>query len=272
MERPLPRCFVTVGGRIMHPTMRKLGLLAMLAIATPGMACAQSPLTVEGTEFVLTTADGRVFRSFDLVGASLKVGSGNLEVTIESVEEDQFAVGGRVLLHHFIVRDESGIRANLCVADAQGRSLGFPVPDGHGGFDLTCTSGAVGKCIRWGYRLWEEQPGGPPLRALHQACTHMARADYGGDGSANTREGTVIQVCDRYGVRSCNKDVPLVFEAAWGVQGATCVARARIAELVSLEQLADRYPRLKPPLGPATCTEDGAMHDPAALLFNRSRE
>jgi ADYC domain len=46
-------------------------------------------------------------------------------------------------------------------ADAEGRSLGFPVPDGRGGFDLACTSGAVGKCIRWGYRLWEEEPGGP---------------------------------------------------------------------------------------------------------------
>ena len=33
--------------------------------------------------------------------------------------------------------------------------------------ELTCTSGAIGKCIRWGYRHWEEQSGGPPLRALH---------------------------------------------------------------------------------------------------------
>ena len=37
------------------------------------------------------------------------------------------------------------------------------------------------KCVRSGYRPWDEQPGGAPLRALHQACIHMMRADYGGE-------------------------------------------------------------------------------------------
>jgi ADYC domain len=120
-------------------------------------------------------------------------------------------------------------------ADAEGRSLGFPVPDGRGGFDLACTSGAVGKCIRWGYRLWEEEPGGPPLRALHQACLHMTRADYGGDGQATTRDGTVIALCDRAGVRPCRDRMPMEFEAAWGVDGAVCVARPRIPENISLD-------------------------------------
>jgi hypothetical protein len=35
-------------------------------------------------------------------------------------------------------------------------------------------------------------------------------------------------------------------------------------------QLAEHYPRLKPHLGPATCSEDSAIRNPAALLFNRS--
>jgi ADYC domain len=173
-------------------------------------------------------------------------------------------------LHHFLVKDETGRPLDMCAPDAEGRSLGFPVPDGHGGFELTCTSGAVGKCIHWGYRPWEEQPGGPPLAALHQACVHMARADYGGDGHATTREGMLIYWCDRFGIHLCGEDVPGAFEAARGWNGAICVARPRITDNVSLEQLAERYPRLKSHLGPAACSKDGAMRELAALLFNRS--
>ena len=208
-----------------------------------------------------------------MVGATLSiaVAGKQVEITIASVEEDRHAIGGRVLLHHFVVKDdEAGGAVEMCTPDADGRSLGFPVPDGHGGFDLTCTSGAVGKCIRWGYRPWEEQPDGPPLAALHEACVHIARADYGGEGSATTRAGTLIYWCDRFGVHSCAEEFPAAFEAAWGRNGAICVAHPRIAENVSLEQLAERYPRLRPHLGPAACSEDSAMRDPAALLFNHS--
>ncbi len=252
----------------------KLGLAAMLAAAAaPAMSFAQGRLTAEGTEFVLLMADGRALRSAELVGATLRVSARGraIDVTIRSVEDDRDAVGGRVVLHHLVVKDQGGKPVDLCAPDAQGRSRGFPVPDGRGGFDLTCTSGAIGKCIRWGYRPWEEQAGGPPLRDLHQTCVYMTRADYGGDGSTATREGTIVFVCDRFGVRRCDVEAPLAFEAAWGVAGAICVARPRIPELVSLAQLAVRYPRLETRLGPA-CSEESARRDPAALLFNRSAE
>ena len=132
-----------------------------MLVAAPAMA--QALLTVEGTEFVLTTPAGRTLRSGDLVGATLTIGpaGSQIEVTIESVEDDRHAVGGRVVLHHFVVTDETGKSVDMCEPDADA-SLGFPVPDGHGGFDLACTSGAVGKCIRWGYRPWEELPVGHP--------------------------------------------------------------------------------------------------------------
>jgi ADYC domain len=254
------------------PLARGIGLATALAVAAPVAAPAQTALTAAGTEFVLIMPDARALHSADLVGATLNIAAAGrrVEVTIRSVEEDRHAVRGRVLLHHFVVKDEAGRQVDMCAPDADGRSLGFPVPDGHGGFDLTCTSGAVGKCIRWGYRPWEEQPGGPPLAALHQACVHMARADYGGDGRATTREGMMIYWCDRFGLDPCRKDAPFAFEAAWGRDGAICVARPRVAENISLEQLAERYPRLKPHLGPATCSEDSAIRNPTALLFNRS--
>ena len=255
----------------------RIGFAAALAVAAPVASPAQeATLTVAGTEFVLTTLSGRTLHGAELAGATLgiAVAGTRVEVAIGSVEDDRDAIGGRVLLHRFLVKNGTGGTDDLCTPDAQGRSLGFPVPDGRGGFDLTCTSGAVGKCVRWGYRPWEEQPGGPPLAALHAACVRMARADYGGDGRPTTHAGTLIYWCDRFGVHPCDEiaAAPVPFEAAWGPDGATCVAHPRIAENVSLEGLAERYPRLRSHLGLGPCSEATALRDPMALIFNRSGE
>jgi hypothetical protein len=80
----------------------------------------------------------------------------------------------------------------------------------------------------------------------------------------------MIYWCDRFDFDHCREDALFAFEAAWGQDGAICVARPRIPENASLEELAERYPRLKSHLGPAACNVDSAMRDPAALLFNRS--
>jgi hypothetical protein len=54
------------------------------------------------------------------------------------------------------------------------------------------------------------------------------------------------------------------------VDGALCVAHPRIPENVTLEQLAERYPRLRGRVGPADCSEAAFADHPEALLFNRS--
>ena len=100
----------------------------------------------------------------------------------------------------------------------------------------------------------------------------MARADYGGNSVPTTRDGTLIDLFACFGIQQADRTVPMSFEAAWGVDGAICVAHPRIPQNISLEELGARYPRLKPRLGPAACTEEGTMRDPRALLFNRSRE
>jgi hypothetical protein len=256
----------------MASTCADIALAAILAAAPSTIDGAEARLAAAGTEFVLTLPDGRTLRSQDLVGAVLRIGAPGREigVTIASIEEDLRAIGGRVVLHRFEVKDKKGHSVPLCSLDADGRNLGFPVPDEHGGFDIACTSGAIGKCVRWGYRAWEEREGGPPLRALHRACVHMVRADYGGDGSPGTRDGTTIVFCDRFGIQPCERDAVLAFEAAWGVDGATCVARTRVAEIVPLERVIERYSRLRGRVGTGVCNEDRARDDPAALLFNWS--
>jgi hypothetical protein len=250
-------------------------VLVTFALTVPPMAAAiaQPTLTADGTEFVLTTDAGQVMRGADLVGATirLRVAGRPFEITIESAQEDRKSVG-YVLLHHFVARNNGGPPSDLCSPDAEGRSLGFPVPSGNGNFDITCTSGAVGKCVRFGYRPWEEVPDGPPLKALHQACIHMVRADYGGDGKPSTRNATLIDIYDRWGIQTTDGIGSMTFEAAWGVDGAVCVAHPRVPENISLQELEKRYPRLEAHLGPAVCTEKIASHDRRTMLFNRSRE
>ena len=111
------------------PLALGVGLATVLAIAAPVAASAQEALTAAGTEFVLTTPAGRRLRSADLVGATLNIAANGkpVEITIKSVGEDRHAIGGRVLLHHFLVKDETGRQVDMCAPDAEGRSLGFPV-------------------------------------------------------------------------------------------------------------------------------------------------
>lgn len=224
-----------------------VALLALLGAPSPG-------LTARGTELVLTTADGRILKSADLVGAQLEL-DGRL-VRIASVRRDAEAFGGEVWLHDFIIVGGTEDGEPLCEADASGVRSGFPLLEADGTVSLVCTSGAVGKCVRFGYRPWEERPGGTPMKLLHEACVKMVRAEYGGDGQSYTREGVRISFCDRFGVRPCPKTAPI--EAAWGTKGATCVARPRRAELTSLEQLGKRYPKLRARLGASSCTFKGA--------------
>lgn len=247
------------------------GVALVLGLAaTP--ASAQPSLTVDGTEFVLQTEDGKTYRGSDLVGATLhvKVGDEAMDLRIDAIEKDGAALGGALFLYQFMTRNAAGGEVPLCMPDANRKTVGFPVSDGSGGFEITCTSGAIGKCLRWGYRPWDETPTGPPLRALHAACVRMVRADYGGDGQPTTIEGTVVYVCDRFGVRPCSKKPPLEFEAGWGVNGATCVARPRIPKIVALGQLGRRFPKLEGHLGSKRCDPRTAFRDPDTLLINRS--
>jgi hypothetical protein len=88
-----------------------LGLTTMLVTTAPMLGRAETLVRVEGTEFVLTTAEGVTLRSADLQGATLKIriAGRDIPVRVERVEEDADAVGGRVVLHHFVVRNENGI-------------------------------------------------------------------------------------------------------------------------------------------------------------------
>lgn len=114
------------------------------------------------------------------------------------------------------------------VWDASGARQDVP-----GRFTFACENGAIAKCIRWGYKPWASRDG-KPLTELHQACTRMARADYCGDGRSHTHESTTIDYYDALDLSARTTEVSASwdpargsFEAAWGPDGATCMAHTR---------------------------------------------
>lgn len=258
-----------------------LSTLFLLAgiLDAPATRAEGQKLSVEGTAFVLRLADGRSLRGADLVGAELDLGDGR-EVRIDAVRADPGDPSGETLLHSLSVRAAgSGEWQNACEPDREGHREGFPLlgrwsDDGRlhedpSRFFLTCTSGAQAKCVRFGYKPWKQAPDGAPLEPLYEACVHMARADYCGDGVPSTRDGTQIDIFDEHGVQTSESGPDFRFEAGWAPTGAVCVAHTRIPDNLTLEALRTQCPRLASALGEA-CTAESAKRL-GAVLFNKSR-
>lgn len=102
-----------------------------------------------------------------------------------------------------------------------------------GKFTFACENGAIAKCVSWGYKPWATREN-RSLEDFHQACTRMARADYCGNGRSYTQDDTRIDISDELGILTRTADAAvdsrlgqLAFEAAWGPEGAVCLARMR---------------------------------------------
>lgn len=281
---------IVAGSRIdTHPRQRfpLPGVLLLLACVIAGCKDRSAPvpptavaadaagLTVEGSAFVLKTEDGRRLRGTALQGATLYLAAGGdvvIPVRLDSVSPDPDAPD--LLRHDFRAQNDAGEWVPLCTPNAAGETWGFPValPEGHPGREhaitLTCVSGAVGKCARFGYRPWARGAQGEDLLPYHAACVHMVRADYAGDGQAATRDGTAIDIYDRLGIQRSEtaNDPAFAFEAGWGPGGAICVGRTRWPDLLEIGALRQRHPGRFD----AECDEAKARAA-GALLFNRSQ-
>lgn len=108
-------------------------------------------------------------------------------------------------------------------------------------FTFACETGAIAKCIRWGFVPWETRGQGS-LADVHQACTRMVTADYCGNGHSHTRPGVEIGYSrvDSDGSESLlaqtldwNPELA-TFEALWLTNGAACLAHARLGEELSV--------------------------------------
>lgn len=184
-------------------------------------------VALEGTALVATTADGTRIAGQAWVGATLPatVGDEIVELEITAVEVDDglewysLAFEGTPLCEGrglFVagVWDDTGARHDA-------------LADGEFAHSFSCDDGALAKCIDWGYAPFTVGAD------AHQSCTRMVRADYCGDGTPHTANGTVIDVFDSLGVQQTDASVDLEFEAGWGPNGAMCVSRSRYQEIGS---------------------------------------
>ena len=99
-------------------------------------------------------------------------------------------------------------------------------PAMQGKVTFACTNAAIGKCYQWGYVPWRDAE----HATLHAACTRMARADYCGNGTAYTTNGTAVDVWDTAKIQLRSPpSAAAPFEAAWGPNGAVCRSHARVS-------------------------------------------
>lgn len=236
----------------------------LLATALAGFALAATPalaadpgLAVKGTTFVLTTPD-RTLTSKDMVGGELDMVIDGAPATVRIDAVAPSKEQPDVLLHSFSIKDpDTGEFTPLCEPDAYGRSAGFPVEgtwndkgefvkDSKAWF-LTCTSGAQGKCILWGYNPWKEGPKGQDLVPYYEACQRTVRADYDGRGQAFTNGGARIDIFDDIGIQTSDTgdDPKYGFEAGWGPAGAVCAGRTRWPDLLTLDTLRKKGSRFQ---------------------------
>ncbi|OEO32303.1 hypothetical protein VW23_012205 [Devosia insulae DS-56] len=267
--------------------MRSMSLSALifslLAVLFTGPAAAQAlkptVTAIEAAEgtFRATLSDGTTRQGTELVGMVLTYSDGDstIRIRLKGVRPDPRDTSGKLQLNDLRYADTDN---PYCSPSADGVREGYAVagradadgtihPAEPGEFVLTCTSGAQGKCLRFGYRPWEIGPDGVSKADRYNACIHMVRADYCGDGTPTTRDGTIIDMFDDAGIQVADRNPGFSFEAAWTPKGAACVAHVRIRENISLEDLARTCPRLTGKLGPEACSE-GAV---SAEVYNLSK-
>jgi hypothetical protein len=114
-------------------------------------------------------------------------------------------------------------------------------------FTFACRGYVLAKCVEMGYAPWREvwltqsAPHGHVTRQSllpwHLACGRLLRADFCGDGTSFTHDGTLINFYDGLGIRVDGDDWPV--EAEWDEHGARCLATERLPSGIELPCSAD---------------------------------
>jgi hypothetical protein len=265
--------------------------LANLRVEKGELVAERDGVTVRGATLTGARINGDATNGTDLAEVQYRIAS----IQPELSAHDPTSTGNTFLYR--IEQFATDAWVDACDPDEDGRHAAIPVAmtwndtadrvPSSTHFTFGCTSAAIGKCYRWGYRPWLTGYGGADFSALHQTCTRTARADYCGDGRSFTQDGTSINIWDRLPapgpIQKHGLLPPLgfIFEAGWNPDGAVCVSRSRwlVNDLLNLE-LANLCPdRLIPPtilgglvLGGAVCDTVSAVlqQDPDALIFNQS--
>jgi hypothetical protein len=177
--------------------------------------------------------------------------------------------------------DNTGSWQLACPVDLNGRRAAIPLDDiwDKNGtrnssaplFTLGCTTGAIARCYRLGYRPWLTGLGN--LKITHWTCTRIIRADYCGDGVSHTINGTQVNLWDNltppiqaHGMTPAG----MTFEAAWGQNGAICFSHARWSLGGSVVAAACPNRLMPPGQGGSTVCDNVAESGGNSRMFNES--
>ena len=198
---------------------------------------------LEGSSFTGTKIVDNVavpMAGLDFIGAEIQLGNSERTAIlhIDNIYPDPAHPGGDVYFYDISVLDPATSTWTSLCHDGEGvATSAIPLT---GAWDmatgarlnapdavtLACRGAALAKCVEWGYAPWATA-GGVSLADHHQACTRMVRADYCGDGTPHTINGTPIDVID--GLTPQIQAEGTIGRAAWGIEaewgpdGARCV-------------------------------------------------
>jgi hypothetical protein len=244
----------------------RFALLALLGIASAGCTPRSGAPIAEGTVLAARNEAGEL-----------------VTLRVESVARDPKDADNDVFLYDLSVKPAGGDWRPYCLPDREGLHFAIPLQgtwDAHrnhvanDSITFACTNGSAAKCVRWGYKPWKTV-NGVSLADYHQACVHMTSADYCGNGTPHTRDGTKIDLWDRLDIQKRELTEGMRFEAAWSPKGAVFLEKPRFNEPIA--ELAEACPgQFKSPgaADPADSTsmDVGAIRGrfPDALIFTDS--
>ncbi|HEY0483948.1 MAG TPA: ADYC domain-containing protein [Kofleriaceae bacterium] len=214
--------------------------LVNLRVEHGELVAEQGQVTYHGADLVNAQVYAQVRNLFAIPPTTATLEYRITAIEAESPDYDPTHTGSTFLYTLEQNVDDTGSWQPACAIDGDGHHAAIPLTatwNGHGDrvessslFTFSCTTGVIAKCYRWGYRPWVTGYG--DLTTLHWTCTRMARADYCGNGTSHTRDGTVINFWDNApapGPIRTQGTTPLgmLFEAGWSTSGAVCLSHAR---------------------------------------------
>lgn len=207
---------------------------------------------LEGTA-LQAQLQGTKLETRDLAGATFvgELSNGmDLSIRVDSAQAPQNVNGSQIWLYSVSYSFEGSQWSPLCYDDnnnpvsatalagtwdySSGTPTGgqyIPPNPANPQFTFACVGAAIEKCVSFGYVPFAKDHG-RSLQPYHQACTRMLRADYCGDGTPNTVDGTGIDIYDGLGLLT-DTERQWPFEAEWDADGARCVASQREGPLDS---------------------------------------
>lgn len=206
-----------------------------------------------GSELQGVDAKGKHKHGDKMVGAvfhAILDDAESLEMRLDSLEAGTHKWDQDVMRYEVSYPTQNG-RMPLCGVGADGKPIkvivlsgrwdyaqGAPSGGSHvedpAAYTFACDEYALAKCVELGYKPWQpakacvagQKCQKITLADLHQSCTRMLRADYCGDGTSYTVDGTELNAYDAFGIRT--DAMAWAIEAEWAPAGALCVARERI--------------------------------------------